>query len=168
MAKKTGTTKKTNTKAKSKPAKTTAAKAPAVKKKAPAAKSPAKKTYSQKDLQHFRNIILEQRKEIMEEIATLRESMMDTTTGEYTGENSSYSIHMADQGGEQMDREITFLFASREGKYLRYLEEALQRIESGQYGICRDCGSLINKERLEAVPIAQQCIKCKTSQKQSS
>jgi DnaK suppressor protein len=168
MAKKTGTTKKTQTKAKSKPGKIAAAKVHAVKKKAPAVKSTAKKTYSQKDLQHFRNIILEQRKEIMEEIATLRESMMDTTTGEYTGENSSYSIHMADQGGEQMDREITFLFASREGKYLRYLDEALQRIESGQYGICRDCGSLINKERLEAVPIAQQCIKCKTSQKQGT
>lgn len=168
MAKKTGTTRKTQTKAKPKTRKLSAPKAPAAKKKSTATKSTAQKSYSRKDLQHFKNIILEQRKEIMEEIATLRESMMDTTTGEYTGENSSYSIHMADQGGEQMDREITFLFASREGKYLRYLEEALQRIESGQYGICRDCGSLINKERLEAVPIAQQCISCKTSQKQSA
>jgi len=98
----------------------------------------------------------------MEEIATLRESMMDSSTGEYTGENSSYSIHMADQGGEQMEREITFMFASREGKYLRYLEDALQRIENGEYGYCRDCGTLIEKERLEAVPVAQQCVDCKT------
>lgn len=138
--------------------------APKAKKKTSAVKTAARKGYSQKDLEHFRNIILEQKKEIMEEIATLRESMMDTTTGEYTGENSSYSIHMADQGGEQMEREITFLFASRESKYLRYLEDALQRIDNGEYGFCRDCGKLIEKERLEAVPIAQQCFDCKTKQ----
>lgn len=134
------------------------------KKKAATSKASSRKGYSKKDLGHFRNIILEQKKEIMEEITTLRESIMDTSTGEYTGENSSYSIHMADQGGEQMDREITFMFASREGKYLRYLEDALQRIENGEYGFCRDCGTLIEKERLEAVPIAQQCFDCKTKQ----
>ncbi len=166
MAKKTASTRKTKVKGTAKgrkPAPKTAAK-----KKTKPVSASGRKGFSRKDLQHFKNIILEQRREIMEEIATLRESIMDTTTGEYTGENSSYSIHMADQGGEQMDREITFLFASREGKYLRYLEEALQRIENGQYGFCRDCGSLIDKERLEAVPIAQQCIKCKTAAKQTS
>ncbi len=155
MAKKASSKKKTQTKK-------TPAKSSATKKKTTTQRSSSKKGYSKKDLEHFRNIILEQKKEIMEEIATLRESMMDSSTGEYTGENSSYSIHMADQGGEQMEREITFMFASREGKYLRYLEDALQRIENGEYGYCRDCGTLIEKERLEAVPVAQQCVACKT------
>jgi DnaK suppressor protein len=163
MAKKSTTKKKT--KVKKSPTRTAAPKA---KKKSAAPKTTSRKGYSKKDLDHFRNIIIEQKKEIMEEIATLRESMMDTSTGEYTGENSSYSIHMADQGGEQMEREITFLFASREGKYLRYLEDALLRIENGEYGFCRDCGTLIEKERLEAVPIAQQCIDCKTKQNKNT
>jgi len=159
MAKKASSKKKTQAKTKKSPVKSTAKKAQP---KAAAPKKSSRKGYSKKDLEHFRNIILEQKKEIMEEIATLRESMMDSSTGEYTGENSSYSIHMADQGGEQMEREITFMFASREGKYLRYLEDALQRIENGEYGFCRDCGTLIEKERLEAVPVAQQCVDCKT------
>lgn len=156
-------TNKKKTQAKKSPVKSAAK----TKKKTAVSRKSSRKGYSKKDLDHFRNIILEQKKEIMEEIATLRESIMDTSTGEYTGENSSYSIHMADQGGEQMEREITFMFASREGKYLRYLEDALQRIENNEYGFCRDCGTLIEKERLEAVPIAQQCFDCKTKRSKS-
>ena len=86
--------------------------------------------------------------------------MMDTTTGEYVVENSTYSLHM-EQGTDAMEREKTFLFASREGKFLNYLEDALKRIEKSEYGRCVDCGKLIEKERLEAVPHAQLCVQCK-------
>ena len=55
----------------------------------------------------------------------------------------------------------TFLFASREGKFLNHLEDALLRIGKGEYGRCTECGKLIEKERLEAVPHAQQCLQCK-------
>lgn len=126
-------------------------------------KAPApsqKKGYGPKDLEHFKRIILEKKKEILEELESFRDSMMDTTTGEYAVENSTYSLHM-EQGTDAMEREKTFLFASREGKFLNYLEDALKRIEKGEYGRCLDCGKLIEKERLEAVPHAQLCIKCK-------
>ncbi len=119
-----------------------------------------KSTYSLQELEHFKNIILEKKKEILEELETLRDSMMDSTTGEYASENSMYSTHM-EQGTDAMEREKTFLFASREGKFLNYLEDALVRIEKGEYGRCTICGKLIEKERLEAVPHAQQCLQCK-------
>ncbi len=118
------------------------------------------KGYGVRDLAHFKEIILEKRKEILEELQILKESMMDVTTGEYANENSTYSMHM-EQGTDAMEREKTFLFASREGKFLNYLEDALKRIEKGTYGFCTDCGKLIEKERLEAVPHAQLCIRCK-------
>jgi RNA polymerase-binding protein DksA len=118
------------------------------------------KGYGVRDLAHFKGIILEKRKEILEELQILKESMMDVTTGEYANENSTYSMHM-EQGTDAMEREKTFLFASREGKFLNYLEDALKRIEKGTYGFCTDCGKLIEKERLEAVPHAQLCIRCK-------
>ena len=86
--------------------------------------------------------------------------MMDSTTGEYATENSMYSTHM-EQGTDAMEREKTFLFASREGKFLNYLDDALIRIEKGDYGRCNTCGKLIEKERLEAVPHASQCLQCK-------
>ena len=119
------------------------------------------KGFNKSELEHFRKIILEKRKEILEELETLKSSMMDSTTGEYTSESSSYSLHM-EQGTDTMEREKTFLFASREGKFLNYLDDALKRIEKGDYGFCNDCGKLIDKERLEAVPHAQLCVDCKT------
>jgi DnaK suppressor protein len=126
-----------------------------------AVKSPVKpKGYGLRELNSFKSIILEKRKEILDELQLLKESMMDVTTGEYATENSTYSMHM-EQGTDAMEREKTFLFASREGKFLNYLEDALKRIEKRTYGFCTDCGKLIERERLEAVPHAQLCVRCK-------
>ncbi len=139
--------------------------APVPAKQTPARPAPAdvkgrKATYTRQELDGFRKIILEKKKEILHELETLRDSMMDSTTGEYASESSTYSTHM-EQGTDAMEREKTFLFASREGKFLNHLEDALQRIDKGDYGRCSECGKLIEKERLEAVPHAQQCLQCK-------
>ncbi len=119
-----------------------------------------KMSFGKEDLAHFRKIIMEKKKEILEDMSTLRDSMMDSQTGEYASENSTYSTHM-EQGTDAMEREKTFLFASREGKFLNYLEDALIRIDKGEYGRCNECGKLIDKQRLEAVPHAQLCLQCK-------
>jgi len=130
----------------------------------PAPKALPRKGFNKTDLEHFRKLILEKRKEILDELESLKSTMMDVTTGQYEMENSSYSLHM-EQGTDAMEREKTFLFASREGKFLGYLNDALKRIERGDYGFCTDCGTLLEKERLEAVPHAQQCVKCKMLKK---
>jgi DnaK suppressor protein len=132
----------------------------AVKAKGSVQKVQPKKGYNKDELEHFKKIILEKRKEILEELESLKSTMMDVTTGQYEIENSTYSLHM-EQGTDAMEREKTFLFASREGKFLNYLDDALQRIEHGTYGFCSECGNLIDKERLEAVPHAHQCVSCK-------
>ena len=79
------------------------------------------------------------RDEIIEQLQNLKEQMLDPTTGEYINENSPYSLHMAEQGTDAMEREKTFLYAQRENKFLGYLEDALKRIDSGTYGICIEC-----------------------------
>lgn len=132
------------------------------------------KGYSKKELEHFREIILEKRDEILEQLQNLREQMLDPTTGEYINENSPYSLHMAEQGTDAMEREKTFLYAQRENKFLGYLEESLKRIDNGTYGICISCIEepqhlcptcpLIPKERLEAVPHSQLCLPMKQKQ----
>ncbi len=132
------------------------------------------KGYSAKDLEHFRSIILEKRDEIIEQLQNLKEQMLDPTTGEYINENSPYSLHMAEQGTDAMEREKIFLYAQRENKFLGYLEDALKRIDSGTYGICIECIDepqylcetcpLIPKARLEAVPHSQLCLQIKQKQ----
>jgi DnaK suppressor protein len=137
---------------------------------------PAKhiKGYSKQDLEHFRKIILDKRDEIIEQLQNLKEQMLDPTTGEYINENSPYSLHMAEQGTDAMEREKTFLYAQRENKFLGYLEDALKRIDAGTYGICIECIDepqnlcetcpLIPKARLEAVPHSQLCLPIKQRQ----
>ena len=129
------------------------------------------KGYGKKDLAHFRKIIEDKREEIIKQLQNLKEQMMDTSTGEYINENSPYSLHMAEQGTDAMEREKTFLYAQRETKFLGYLEAALKRIDAGTYGICLECIEepkhlcdscpLVPKARLEAVPHSQVCVPIK-------
>jgi RNA polymerase-binding transcription factor DksA len=135
------------------------------------------KGYSKKDLDHFKQLILEKRDEIIEQLQNLKDQMLDPTTGEYINENSPYSLHMAEQGTDAMEREKTFLYAQRENKFLGYLEDALKRIEAGTYGICIECIEepqhlcntcpLIPKPRLEAVPHSQLCLPIKQRQEKT-
>ena len=118
--------------------------------------------FSAADLKRFRALIMEKRNEMLEELETLKESMMDVTTGEYSAESSTYSLHM-EQGTDAMEREKTFLFAARGSKFVSQLDDALTRIDNGTYGTCRACGLLVPKERLEAVPTAQTCAEYKNT-----
>jgi DnaK suppressor protein len=120
------------------------------------------KGYGPRDLRNFKELILEKRKETIEELDNLKESIMDVTTGEYVAESSTYSMHM-EQGTDAMEREKTFLFASRGSKFVSQLDDASQRIENGTYGLCRVCELLVPKERLEAVPTAQTCAEYKNT-----
>jgi len=84
-------------------------------------------------------------------------------------------LHMAEQGTDAQEREKLYLWAQRENKFLGYLEEALQRIELGTYGLCLECIEepkhlcptcpLVPKERLLAVPHTQWCVQVKMNQK---
>jgi len=155
-------------------AKPVAKKLPVVETK-PKTNAPKIKGYSTRDLEHFKKIILVKRAEIIEQLQNLREQMIDTQTGEYINENSPYSLHMADQGSDAMEREKVYLWAQRETKFLTYLDEALKRIELGTYGLCIECIDdpkhlcptcpLIPKERLEAVPHTQHCVQVKQQHK---
>ena len=124
----------------------------------------ANKTYlSPRELSYFKELIIVQKNEILENARRLRESLVDENTGEYVGENSTFSMHMAEHGTDEMEREKAFMLIQRDEKHLFHLETALQRIDKKTYGLCVSCGKPIDKGRLEAVPITQHCIKCKTT-----
>lgn len=122
--------------------------------------------YSQKDLPHFRKLIEEKRLTIFRELGYLEESSLKTLE-EYSGDSSTYSLHMADQGTDAQEREKAFLFASRENKFLGHLNRAIERMDEGVYGLCAECQQPIQYKRLEAVPHATLCIECKKKQEDS-
>ena len=119
---------------------------------------------TKKELEYFRKLINKKKEDLFAELGYLKSSSINATSKDQSGDLSSYSFHMADQGTDTMDREMAFTIASREGRYLHHLNEALERIDNGTYGKCRKCGSEIGKSRLEAVPHATQCIECKNAE----
>ncbi|MBM3329259.1 MAG: TraR/DksA family transcriptional regulator [Calditrichaeota bacterium] len=121
--------------------------------------------YSTADAVFFQELILERRETIMKQLGLLTEATRNTVQ-EYSGDNSTYTLHMADQGTDAQEREKAFMLASREGRYLKYLDRALEMIKEGTYGICNDCGEPIQKKRLELVPTARLCISCKLKEEQ--
>jgi len=125
----------------------------------PGGEKPA--VYSPEWKDYFRELILRKRREILRELSYLHETSMETTADQYSGDNSTYSYHMADQGTDAQEREKAFLFASREDKMLRLLDQALDRIENGTYGYCQETSAAIEFKRLEAIPHARLCIAAK-------
>ncbi|MEI8134797.1 MAG: TraR/DksA C4-type zinc finger protein [bacterium] len=120
----------------------------------------SKVRYNAKDLDMFTKVILEQRSEASEEFDIISQQLMDTS-GEFDGENQSFALHTAEQGSDAMEREKHFLQAQRTSDYIKKLDEAIERINRGTYGICVICGELIEKQRLFAVPITQKHVLCK-------
>lgn len=119
---------------------------------------------TKQELKFFRNLILEKRSQAAAGLEEIERVARDEAARESTEDRSAYSLHMADRGTDAMEREKSLLFAQREGDYLELLNEAIERIENGTFGICRVCGGQVGRARLEAVPTATQCIDCKSRQ----
>jgi len=76
------------------------------------------------------------------------------------GHHSRVPLHMADLGTDNYDQEFTLGLIANEQETLDQINEALERMESGRFGQCADCGGPIAKTRLQAIPYARHCIEC--------
>jgi DnaK suppressor protein len=119
-------------------------------------------TTTKKDRAHFEKRLLEERARIIKQLAQFDESFSNSLQAS-NGDLSAYSFHMADQGTDAMEREKAFLFASKEGRLLYHIDEALRRLYKtpDEFGFCEECGEPIGYERLDALPHARLCIGCK-------
>ena len=120
---------------------------------------------NKRDLAKFEKLLLERREALVTEMGLLQKSAQETIK-EAGGEHSAYAYHMADLGTDAMEREKTFLLASKSGRLLYHIDEAIRRIRDNNYGKCHQCGQPIAKTRLEAVPHARFCLACKELEEQ--
>ena len=100
---------------------------------------------------------------IFDSVAKLDRESMDSDL-------SNYTDHMADQGTEAMEREKAAFFATKEGRYIYRLEEALRRLysEPEKFGSCHTCGADVGFDRLDALPHARYCIDCKLKEENAA
>jgi len=129
--------------------------------------APARTRMNKEELKFFEQLLNEKKETLIQELDYLEDNTMRLNAKDGAGDLSSHAYHLADHATETQDREQAFHMASREGRYLFYIEEALDRVRAGTYGQCKSCGKLIPKARLEAVPTAKMCIDCKAKQEQA-
>jgi len=109
----------------------------------------------------YRKILLEEKEKIVKQINNLSEGTLSASQRDASGDLSGYSMHMADVGTDNFQRELALGLVSNEQQVLYGIDEALKRIEEGSYGKCEECGSRIKESRLKALPFATMCITCK-------
>ncbi|MFV0248879.1 MAG: TraR/DksA family transcriptional regulator [Tenacibaculum sp.] len=118
--------------------------------------------YSDKELQEFKEIIVDKIKTAESDLKLLRDSYKN---GSDNGtEDTSPTFKSFEDGTDTMSKEANMQLAIRQEKFIRDLKNALIRIENKTYGICRITGKLIKKERLKLVPHATLSIEAKRRQ----
>ncbi len=113
-------------------------------------------------LKHLEDRLMEERAKALRALGLFdRTSKLDRESMD--SDLSAYTDHMADQGTEAMEREKAALFATKEGRYIYRLEEALRRLYASPetFGLCHTCGAEVGFKRLDALPHARYCISCK-------
>jgi RNA polymerase-binding transcription factor DksA len=120
------------------------------------------KKLTKKQIEHLEERLLRERERALRSLGQFEE-VAKQSAEQADSDLYSYSDHIADLGTDAMEREKMLLFASKEGRYLYRVEEALRRLykEPAKFGQCHNCGSLLDFERLDALPHARYCIDCK-------
>ena len=124
-----------------------------------------KKKWTKKEINGFKKMIFRKRTQVLEEYEASKvraDEMLNSDTN-----NAIYSSHMADAGTDQQEMEKAYYWVARENKFLQFLNRALEMIEEGTFGVCKECGYLINAERLEEVPHTTSCFDCKNASKRN-
>jgi DnaK suppressor protein len=103
-------------------------------------------------LKAAREKLLEMRRQV------LREIHEDLKQGRESGKEEGMDTY--DLASEERDREINFILTDREREKLQAIQEALERVEDGTYGICESCESEIAPGRLSALPFTRLCVNC--------
>lgn len=121
----------------------------------PGAEMP-KSHLSAAELEDFREILLIKRAQLKGDIDTLNK--LHKNRQESTGDLSSVPFHPADAGSDTFEQDFTIGLMDNEQNLLREIEEALDRISKGTYGVCVATHKPITKARLQAKPWARYCI----------
>lgn len=121
-----------------------------------------KTRYADSELQEFKDIILEKLRIAREELASLTQSLSSPNTNGTDDTAGTYKT--LEDGSATLEKESINQLASRQKKFIENLESALVRIENKTYGVCRETGKLIPKERLRAVPHATLSMEAKLKQ----
>ncbi|WP_426670164.1 TraR/DksA family transcriptional regulator [Mucilaginibacter sp. McL0603] len=121
-----------------------------------------KTRYSDAELQEFKELLLDKLKSAKEELNSLASSL--STPNANGTDDTAGTYKTLEDGSATLEKESINQLAARQKKFIEQLEAALVRIENKTYGVCRETGKLIQKERLRAVPHTTLSMEAKLKQ----
>lgn len=122
-----------------------------------------KNRYSDAELDEFRILIVDKLDQAKEDYELLKSAI--SHTGSNDTEDTSPTFKTLEEGAATLSKEEAGKLAQRQQKFIQSLQAALVRVENKSYGVCRETGKLIPKERLRAVPHATLSIEAKQNQR---
>lgn len=122
-----------------------------------------KTRYSEEELVEFRELINEKLEKAQRDYDTLKSALSHSDGNDILDTSPTFKV--LEEGAMVLSREETGKLAQRQEKFIQHLKGALMRIENKTYGVCRETGKLIAKERLRAVPHATLSFDAKNNQK---
>ena len=122
-----------------------------------------KTRYSDAELEEFRSIIMEKLERAQSDYELLKASLTNSDGNDVTDTSPTFKV--LEEGASTLSKEEAGRLAQRQMKFIQHLQAALVRIENKTYGVCRETGVLIPKERLRAVPHATLSMDAKMKQK---
>ena len=122
-----------------------------------------KTRYTDAELDEFRALIREKLTKAQKEYEELRNAISNLDGNDVMDTSPTFKV--LEEGAATLSKEEAGRLAQRQMKFIQHLQSAMIRIENKTYGICRETGKLIPKERLRAVPHATLSIEAKNDQK---
>lgn len=117
-------------------------------------------TIKTEDLDTYRRILETLQARLKGDLNQMTDEALKRNQPESSGSQSNMPLHMADLGTENYDQEFTLSLIANEQATLDQIQEALHRIDRGEFGVCDECGNSIARARLQALPYTRHCIEC--------
>jgi DnaK suppressor protein len=124
--------------------------------------------YSKKEIKLFRDLLIREKINLLKGLNHLQNETLKKSQREASGDLSGYAYHMADMASDVYERDLLLQLASGEREFLLRIDEALKRIDEGEYGICLGCRKKISKTRLKAIPHTPHCRVCQENEEKKT
>ena len=110
------------------------------------------------ELEEFRKMLIDKRRAILGDMTGMEAETVRSNRQDRSGDLTNIPIHPADVGTDNFEQEFTLGLLESERTLLREIDDALERVKGGSYGVCMGTGKPIDKARLRARPWAKYCI----------
>ncbi len=109
----------------------------------------------------LKELLTRRRAVLSGDVNTMQDNTLKKSVSAASGDLSTVPYHMADVGTDNFEHEFTLGLIENEEEELREIDAAIERLNSGTFGLCESCQKPIPKSRLKIVPFARLCIECK-------